>query len=335
MHLTSLCPDRCGHANAWAVFDVDSYLAFEKLGQYGDEKGTTFALQTHPADAVKHVAGALALLDTLAVGERVRLAWLHEYVTEHGCSSPARRVVRLDRIFEEDSVANIVSVSPPTRLSPAAFFLAWQGVLVLAFAGWPPSLASLKKELNAIYLLPTENAGSRWPKATLAATLDNAPPLTLEELSSLRDVCAKHAARLQAAGNDVLVPVDSLSVVQFTQRGLESAGTPVVRNLALVGPRDDAPVSTEELTRVQKTLGEWEGDALTDYLVGANRAGSRASSYRDASPPGVTLVAFARVHGSTLAGLLADFQREVDALLPGRFAWLDVESLHVTVRGLV
>jgi hypothetical protein len=335
MHLTSLCPDRCGHANAWAIFDIDSYLAFEKLGQYGDEKGATFALQTRPADAVKHVAGALALLDTLAVGDRVRLAWLHEYVTEHGCSSPARRVVRLEKIFEEDAIANAVSASPPTRLSPAAFFLAWQGVLVLAFAGWPPLLASLKKELNAIPQLQAENAGSRWPKATLAATLDDAPPLTLEELSSLRDVCAQHAARVLAAGDDALVPVDSLSVVQFTQRGLEPAGAPVVHNLALVGPRDDAPVSAEELARVQKTLGEWDGDALTDYLVGANRAGSRASSYRDASPPGVTLVAFARARGSTLARLLADFQRDVDALLPGRFAWLDIDSLHVTVRGLV
>lgn len=340
MHRTSLCPTACGHAVAWAMFDIETYLAFEKRGEYGDEKGATFALQTRPADQVGHVASALDVLETLTVGDRVRLAWLHEYVTEQGSSFPTRRVVRIEKIKDdsvEEAVANIVlrGTTQSTLLSACEFFLAWQGVLVLAFSGWPPSLASLKKELNALPLLPAENAGSRWPKATLAATVDDAPPLTTAELSSLRDLCAQHAERLRHAGNDALVPVDGLSIVRYTQRGLEPAGAPIIRDLALASPRDDTAPSAEESARVMTTLNEWNGDALSGYLAGANRAGSRVSSYRGGSPHGVTLVAFARLRESALAALIRNFQRDVDATLPGRFAWLDEESLHITLRGLI
>ena len=97
MHRTSLCPDACNHANAWALFDVDTYLAYDKPGQYGDPKEERFAMQTRPADKVEHVAGARELLASLAPGDHVRLAWVHEYVTERGCSFPIRRVLRLER----------------------------------------------------------------------------------------------------------------------------------------------------------------------------------------------------------------------------------------------
>ena len=93
-------------------------------------------------------------------------------------------------------------------------------------------------------------------------------------------------------------------------------------------------------------LAEWcDVDA---YLVPANQAGSRASTYRHASPTGRTVVCFldaaaapspatppAAVPAAPPTALLskvAIFQAEVDALLPGRYVWLAPASLHVTLR---
>ena len=60
MHMTSLCPDRCNHANAWQLFDVEHYHAYSKPGKYGDEQGTQFALQIRPVDKVEHGPGVRA-----------------------------------------------------------------------------------------------------------------------------------------------------------------------------------------------------------------------------------------------------------------------------------
>lgn len=104
MHMTSLCPDRCNHANMWAIFNVDKYLSYSKPGQYGDEEQTTFALQLRPAETkVSHAPGTLDLVSTLAPGDRVRLTWVHEYVSEldergHGGKYPIRRVTMISKL---------------------------------------------------------------------------------------------------------------------------------------------------------------------------------------------------------------------------------------------
>jgi len=273
---------------------------------------------------------------------------------------------------------------------PCDFFLAWGGVLCLVFEGFPPALAALKERLNeasaasgavahvgARRSLRAENFGSKWPKATLAATADSAGPLSFEALARLRRVCARHGAALRAAlapwaagGGPCSgsVEVKELAVVHYQQRGLEPAGAPRRVPFPLLPPQGaqcDGASATEEAARVQGVLGEWLGDRLTAYAPRANQGGSRASSYREASPRGSTLVAFlgGSPPGGTLGGpgagaegfayesaemrgratanesgdLLAaigSFRRDVDAAFPGRFVWMDLASLHCTVRAL-
>lgn len=99
MHMTSLCPDQCNHANAWQLFDVETYHAYSKPGQYGDEQGTQFALQIRPVDKVEHGPGVRELAATLAPGDVVRMQWLHEYHRNSGGGSyPVRRVTTLTRV---------------------------------------------------------------------------------------------------------------------------------------------------------------------------------------------------------------------------------------------
>ena len=208
-------------------------------------------------------------------------------------------------------------------LRPQTYFVAWNGVLALVYDGFPPVLAGIKARLNEEDDLPPENFGSRWPKTTLAALHDDAPPLSLPELTSLRALCEEHALQLS-----LRVPVSSLSVVSYDQRGLESVRER--SDVALGSAVDDSEPSDAERERVRGVLDEWSD--LEAYLPRVNAPGSRISSYRESSPQGSTLVAF--IGASELRELVAQFRSAVDALLPGRYAWLDVASLHCTVRAL-
>ena len=208
-------------------------------------------------------------------------------------------------------------------LRPQTYFVAWNGVLALVYDGFPPVLAGIKARLNEEGGLPPENFGSRWPKTTLAALHDDAPPLSLAELTSLRALCEEHASTLS-----LRVPVSSLSFVSYDQRGLESVRER--SDVALGSTVDDAEPSDAERERVRGVLDEWSD--LETYLPRVNAPGSRISSYREESPSGVTLVAF--VGNSELRELVVQFRSAVDALLPGRYAWLDDASLHCTVRAL-
>ena len=208
-------------------------------------------------------------------------------------------------------------------LRPQTYFVAWNGVLTLVYAGFPPVLAGIKARLNEEDGLPPENFGSRWPKTTLAALQDDAPPLSLAELTRLRALCEEHASKLS-----LRVPVERLSFVSYDQRGLESVRER--SDVALGSAVDDAEPSAEEQSRVRGVLDEWSD--LETYLPRVNQPGSRISSYRESSPAGQTLVAF--IGASELRELVAPFRSAVDALLPGRYAWLDDASLHCTVRAL-
>lgn len=90
---TSLCPDRCGHAQAVAVFRITEYLAYEKPGQYGDAKATEFLLPLKQGEEVS--ADILSAAKGLNKGDAVRLEWLHEYVSKDGSKYPRRRVTLL------------------------------------------------------------------------------------------------------------------------------------------------------------------------------------------------------------------------------------------------
>ena len=208
-------------------------------------------------------------------------------------------------------------------LRPQTYFVAWNGVLTLVYDGFPPVLAGIKARLNEEDDLPPENFGSRWPKTTLAALQDDAPPLSLAELTSLRALCDEYASKLS-----LRVPVQRLSFVSYAQRGLESVRER--SDVALGSAVDDSEPSDAERERVRGVLDEWSD--LETYLPRVNAPGSRIGSYREASPQGSTLVAF--IGALELRELVAQFRSAVDALLPGRYAWLDDASLHCTVRAL-
>ena len=81
-------------------------------------------------------------------------------------------------------------------------------------------------------------------------------------------------------------------------------------------------------------MSQWEN--LAEYLPRVNAPGSRIGSYRETSPAGTTLVAFLAPDGAPaeLERVVADFRAAVDAKFPGRYAWMESDSLHCTIRAL-
>ena len=89
-------------------------------------------------------------------------------------------------------VALLCADCEPCELRASRFFVAWSGVLTLAWEGFPPAVAALKRKIaRAFPALPEEKPGSRWAKTTLGCLKDGAR-LTPEALATLAEVCEKH-----------------------------------------------------------------------------------------------------------------------------------------------
>lgn len=211
----------------------------------------------------------------------------------------------------------------PCLVHPLQFFVAWQGVITLAYSGFPPSLAALKKGLAEAHPgLGPENPGSRWPKTSLGA-LKEGKRLSLDNLRTLKKLCS--AASSHLVGQPI--KVEHLSAVTYECRSLEKLLTE--QQLPLSGRTDESTPSQEELDSTQAVLNEFREEGLDDYWYHVSKDGSRESHYRGKAV-GATLVHFLdHVPEAVMA-----FQESVDAALPGMYTWFDHSSLHMTVRAL-
>jgi hypothetical protein len=96
---TSACPDHCTHGRDAATFKIEAYEAYEKKGEYGDAQQTVFRARVdQPESREKQDPEIVAKIQTLAPGQKVRIAWEHRYVTETetGSKWPERQVVALE-----------------------------------------------------------------------------------------------------------------------------------------------------------------------------------------------------------------------------------------------
>ncbi|KAL6754391.1 hypothetical protein V8C86DRAFT_353040 [Haematococcus lacustris] len=171
-------------------------------------------------------------------------------------------------------------------LRPSCVFVAWSGVLTLAYTGFPPSLRTLKQNINNNVLsLPRENPGSRWPKTSLGCLRDGTR-LTPQQLQRLQAICHAESGRFQnpSSPKSQAVLVDQLEMVVYECRSLERLLS--LACLPLQPHLDTAEPPPEEKERVAATVAEGKAQ---DYWVQASRDGNRESHYRG-NALGVTLV---------------------------------------------
>lgn len=225
----------------------------------------------------------------------------------------------------EDALEKITrSHARASTLRARAFFVAWNGVLTMAYEGWTEGVARYKRALNDPEVgLQEEAHGSKWPKTSLACLRDG--DLRTEELNVLRTSCEKFAEAVK----EVRVALNRAKVVVFASRCCERRLS--VRTLEMASGNvdnvDASVVSDANRDIVEDILRA--GNAAS-YIDDVNRPGHRANHYENGA--GVTLVVDC---GETIGDLVDKFRAEVEARLPGRYRWFDTNSLHITIRGLV
>ena len=226
-----------------------------------------------------------------------------------------------------NELVNIATALPPTRLQPHRFFVAWYGVITLAFTGFSRSMLRLKQHIeSANPKLKPENPGSRWPHTTLGA-LKQAPPLTFEELQGLFSICSSYEAMIQQSESQF--EVTTLNWVRFGCRSLEERleVRPIRFNLALAIESD---VPANHRKQVETILAPFSTKKLSSYWHQVALNGHRAGHYR--KPFQDTTLVFD--WAAQQPDYVEAFIEQVEAFLPGRYAWFSPQSRHVTVRSL-
>jgi len=221
----------------------------------------------------------------------------------------------------------LVSCTPRTALRFQGFMVAWDGVLTLAYAGFPSPLVDLKKRIMEQFPdLSTENPGSKWPKTTLGALADDSPPLDLSQLRTLKTICEKHNEELKGAAP---LHIGKLAVVVFYCCSLEKRV--LTHSIDLQQGEAIVDITQEQSSKVNDILAEFGDDQLDHYIKRVNTTRNRVSHYRNPRV-GCTLVFELP---QPLPDVLNSFRASVDqALGKGFYEWFDPSSLHVTVRGL-
>lgn len=223
-----------------------------------------------------------------------------------------------------------------------SLFVAWNGVIVLVYEGFPPALKKAKELIKAqIPILKDENFGSKWPKTTLGAVNDDdgcTGDLTMDELQKLKRICLEHSNII--AARKFGIQIRTISSVEYASRGLESCYSP--REVTMLDYHDspypdngiEAAASMEDKAQVDNIVGEW--DNLSTYLPKLNAPGSRISSYREKVPVGggATCVAFLEAMPELLMSCLDNFKADIEKSFPARYSWLQPHSLHCTLRSL-
>lgn len=218
----------------------------------------------------------------------------------------------------------LISEAEACTLRPLEFFVAWQGVLTIAYSGFPPALCKLKRGINDMFSsLPKENPGSLWPKTSLACLKDS-KFLSMSQLVQLREICREE--NLRFSEEDAVI-VDKLAVVVYQNCCLEK--TLMLTEIPLRCPANSSEPLLEEKLHIRSVLDEFADDNLPSYYFQVIREGHRTTHYRD-QKVGSTLVHF--LHHPLR--LLARFRERVEAVMPGIYDWFLDDSLHITIRAL-
>ena len=230
---------------------------------------------------------------------------------------------QLNELHKE--IALITTDLTAGRLYPYRFFIAWHGVITLAFRRFPDSLLTIKNRLNQSTLnLVPENDGSRWPKMTLAA-LSPTMGLDKENLSLLNDCCTQFNKRLTSLSPLI---TRQLTIVHYAQQSLEECIE--LRQVNLREPSRFSEALPSLQPEIEKLFYSRRGDAQAEKQQKILASGRDISHYRTLND-GVSLV-FSAPH--VYQEVISLLQHKINRILPHHYEWLKPESRHLTVRAL-
>ena len=238
------------------------------------------------------------------------------------------------------SIHDILNVLPKTtrvEIKPYKIIVAWNGVLTLAFKAWPKQLMDIKHRINDLpeFRDTPENFGSKWPKSTLAALInDDVPPLTLDQLRNLTAICQEFDEELQQMDP---ITLTNCSVVLFSSRSLEHVLCRVDYTFKTSQDlqRAEQKYDEESYNTVNSVIEETQH--LEEYIHRVNAPGHRWQTHYNSTHTESTLVCFLNAEDDEatchLLDILESFRKRVDELLPN-YHWMSQDSLHLSIRAL-
>eukprot|EP00239_Pterosperma_sp_CCMP1384_P007613 CAMPEP_0197844380 /NCGR_PEP_ID=MMETSP1438-20131217/1364_1 /TAXON_ID=1461541 /ORGANISM="Pterosperma sp., Strain CCMP1384" /LENGTH=435 /DNA_ID=CAMNT_0043455137 /DNA_START=110 /DNA_END=1417 /DNA_ORIENTATION=+ len=250
--------------------------------------------------------------------------------TEKKQEKPSNKKAPINKTVNLDSLAR---ATPHTILRPLEFFVAWSGVITLAFHGLHPKLKEFKQKVADLYPgLAQQNPGSRWPKTTLGALKDG-KRLSPKQLRALKDICVQLEVDVASCCPDGVL-VKEISTVVYECLSLERI---ISENKIQCNGRskltNEEPEESEQKA-VKKVLSEFSKKNIDKYWNDVAKDGNRASHYRDATVGSTCVTFIGRSLSEGLKKVLDNFRSKVDKALPGMYVWFDDTSLHVTHRAL-
>jgi len=228
--------------------------------------------------------------------------------------------------FTSGGLASLVASTPACIFEVAEFFVSWQGVLTIAYTGFPDALLELKSHIADLYPgLVKEYPGSKWPKTSIGCLRDN-KRLSREDLEKLRNICSEENSNLISTTPPV--EVKELSLVLFANCCLEQ--TLMSTEISLTRPVTTRKPNSDHCASVRAVLDEFRRENLDNYYFNASKDGNRSGHYRGLKS-GVTLVHFL----TSIPRALARFRERVDNELPNMYDWFADNTLHITVRAIM
>lgn len=231
-------------------------------------------------------------------------------------------------------MAAVVSRYGATSVSANQFFISWNSVATLAYAGFSQTLLALKRGIEqSIPGLRPENLGSRWPKTTLGCLRD-AAELTEQQVRDLRSICVQQSAELQGlTESERSMEIKELSCVTFHCRTLERRLASLVIPLQGRSSADDKPPASH-LESVAETMAQFSEEQHDDYYPRLAPNGRTIDGYYRAPHIESTLV-YDLEASAPLVDCIDSFRQAVDKALPNCYAWFDPNNWHMTVRALL
>ena len=236
-----------------------------------------------------------------------------------------------------DILTDLVPKTNHIEIIPCKIIVVWNGVLSLAFKAWPKTIMDIKQRINDIpeFRDTPENFGTKWPKITLAALInDDVPPLTLDQLRNLTAICQEFDSALQQMDPITLA---NCSVVLFSSRSLEHVLCRV--DYAFKTSQDlqraEQKYDEESYNTVKSVIEETQN--LEEYIHKVNTPGHRWKSHYNSTHTESTLVCFLNTDNEAtcrLLDILKSFRKRIDKLLPDYYHWMSQDSLHLSIRAL-
>ncbi|KAH7617238.1 hypothetical protein NADE_007024 [Nannochloris sp. 'desiccata'] len=268
---------------------------------------------------------------------------------------------------------NILENTSTSYVEPYAFFISWQGVLTLAFAGFPPAILDMKQRIAAQHPeLPPESSGSKWPKSSLGCLRDGVT-LTVGQFETLNTLCKNLSRELFSAYSNnttnpsptaapsLQIAIDTAAIALYECRSLEK--TLCQQVIPFGNGHDKTGPTPEEQQRVKLIVCEADDP---EYYKLVAREGNRRAHYT-APALGATLMhplhpsksvsrsgaGSPRSHHNVIhmglqqRGLqeitdrqrlfeaIKRFKTEVESAMPDMYYWFHEKSLHITLRAII